>query len=161
MVILVMGVTGSGKTTVGTLLAKELAWTFLDGDDFHSPENRRKMHLGIPLTDADRVPWLTAIHEELLRCAASGKNIVLACSALRQSYRELLAANLDLKLVYLRGTQEELHRNLAERAHHFAGENLVPSQLATLEEPGGALIEDIAQAPEQIVANICGNLRLR
>lgn len=160
MVILVMGVTGSGKTTVGTLLAKRLACTFLDADDFHSPENRRKMHLGIPLTDADRLPWLTAIHEELLRCTAAGENIVLACSALRQSYRELLGANLDVKLVYLRGTPEELHHNLATRAHHFAGESLVPSQLATLEEPSAALVEDIGQPPEQIVANICVSLKL-
>jgi len=161
MVILVMGVTGSGKTTVGTLLAKKLAWTFLDADDFHSPENRRKMHLAIPLTDADRIPWLTAIHDELLRRSVAGENIVLACSALRQSYRELLAANLNVKLVYLRGTPEELHRNLATRAHHFAGESLVPSQRATLEEPATALVEDIAQPPEQIVGNICVNLRLR
>jgi len=160
MVILVMGVTGSGKTTVGTLLAKKLAWTFLDADDFHSPESRRKMDVGIPLTEAERLPWLTAIHEELLRHATAGENIVLACSALRQSYRELLTANLDLKLVYLRATPEELHHNLAARASHFAGESLVPSQLATLEEPPAALLEDIAQPPEQIVANICAGLKL-
>lgn len=160
MVILVMGVTGSGKTTVGALLAKRLAWTFLDADEFHSPENRRKMHLGIPLTDAERLPWLTAIHEELLHRTAAGENIVLACSALRKSYRELLSANLDIKLVYLRGTPEELHRNLATRAHHFAGESLVPSQFATLEEPAAALVENIAQPPEQIVASICARLKL-
>jgi gluconokinase len=160
MVILVMGVTGSGKTPVGTLLAAKLRWTFLDADDFHSPENRRKMHLAIPLTDADRLPWLTAIHEELLRRTAAGESIVLACSALRQSYRELLGASLDTKLVYLRGTPEELHHNLATRAHHFAGESLVPSQLATLEEPAAALVEDIAQPPEQIVASICAGLKL-
>ena len=160
MVILVMGVTGSGKTTVGTLLAKRLACTFLDADDFHSPENRHKMHLGIPLTDAERLPWLTAIHEELLRRTAAGENTVLACSALRQSYRELLSAKLDLKLVYLRGTPEELHHNLATRAHHFAGESLVPSQLAALEEPSTAVMEDNAQPPEQIVANICTSLKL-
>lgn len=161
MVILVMGVTGSGKTTVGALLAKKLGWTFLDADDFHSPENRRKMHLGIPLTDEDRFPWLTSVHDELLRRTASGENIVLACSALRQSYRELLSANLRVALVYLRGTPEELHRNLATRAHHFAGESLVPSQLASLEEPANAHVEDIAQPPEQIVANICASLKIR
>lgn len=155
-----MGVTGSGKTTVGALLAKKLGWTFRDADDFHSPENRRKMHLGIPLTDEDRLPWLTSVHDELLRRTASGENIVLACSALRQSYRELLSANLRVVLVYLRGTPEELHRNLATRAHHFAGESLVPSQLATLEEPAAALVEDIAQSPEQIVANIRASLKI-
>lgn len=160
MVILVMGVTGSGKTTVGTLLAKKLAWTFLDADDFHSPANRQKMHLGIPLTDADRLPWLASIHDELLRRRIHGENIVLACSALRQSYRELLSGGLQVALVYLRGTAEELHRNLATRTHHFAGESLVPSQLATLEEPSDALVEDIAQSPEQLVANICARLEL-
>lgn len=160
MVILVMGVTGSGKTTVGALLARKLGWAFLDADDFHSPENRRKMHVGIPLTDEDRLPWLTSIHDELIRRTASGENIVLACSALRQSYRELLSANLRVGLVYLRGTPEELHRNLATRAHHFAGESLVPSQLDTLEEPANAHVEDIAQPPEQIVANICASLKL-
>lgn len=160
MVILIMGATGAGKTTVGTLLAQKLRWTFLDADDFHSPENRRKMHLGIALTDADRLPWLTAIHEELLRRTGAGENIVLACSALRQSYRELLSANLNIALVYLRGTPEELHHNLATRGHHFAGESLVPSQLATLEEPANAHVEDIAQPPGQIVANILASLKL-
>src|SRR5215470_6785744 len=161
MVILLMGVTGSGKTTVGKLLAEKLAWTFLDADDFHSPENREKMHRAIPLTDADRLPWLTAIHDELLRRAAQNENVVLACSALRQSYRELLSGNLQVALVYLRGTTEQLHRNLATRADHFAGESLVPSQLATLEEPTShVLIEDIARSPEQIVANICARLNL-
>ena len=161
MVILVMGVTGAGKTTVAMLLAEKLRWTFLEADDFHSPENRRKMHLGIPLTDADRLPWLTAIHDELLRRTNAGENIVLACSALRQSYRELLGANLQVTLVYLHGTTEELHRNLATREHHFAGDSLVPSQLTALEEPSSALVEDIGQSPEQIVANICASLKLR
>jgi gluconokinase len=161
MVILVMGVTGSGKTTIGILLAKKLSWTFLDADDFHSPANRQKMHLGIPLTDEERLPWLTPIHDELLRRTAHGENVVLACSALRQSYREILCANLQVALVYLRGTSEELHRNLATRAHHFAGESLVPSQLATLEEPTDAIVEDIAHSPEEIVTNICARLKLR
>jgi len=160
MVILVMGVTGAGKTTVAMLLAEKLRWAFLEADDFHSPENRRKMHLGIPLTDADRLQWLTAIHDELLRRTNAGENIVLACSALRQSYRELLGANLQVMPVYLQGTTEELHRNLAAREHHFAGESLVPSQLAALEEPSSALVEDIGQSPEQIVANICAGLKL-
>jgi len=160
MVILVMGVTGSGKTTVGTLLAKKLGWSYLDADDFHSPPHRQKMHLGIALTDEDRVPWLTAIHDELLRRGALHENVVLACSALRQSYRDRLAMNLQVTLVYLRGTAEQLHRNLAARDHHFAGESLVPSQLATLEEPANAIVEDIAQTPEAIIANVCAQLKL-
>ena len=161
MVILVMGVAGSGKTTVGILLARELRWTFLDADDFHSAANREKMHEGIALTDAERVPWLTAIHEELLRHNAAGENVVLACSALRQSYRDILDASLRVSLVYLRATPEQLHRNFAARQHHFVKENLVPSQLATLEEPCNALVEDISRTPEEIVADICRALALR
>jgi gluconokinase len=161
MIILVMGVAGSGKTTIGTLLAQKLGWAFLDADEFHSPANREKMHRGIPLTDADRIPWLTAIHEELLGRDANGESAVLACSALRQSYRELLRANLQVSIVYLRATTEQLHRNFETRQHHFAGENLIPSQFATLEEPANALIEDASKTPGEIVANICRQLSLR
>lgn len=160
MVILVMGVAGSGKTTVGSLLARKLRWTFLDADDFHSPANREKMHRGIPLSDAERVPWLTAIHEELLRRDASGQPVVLACSALRQSYRDLLSANLQIFVVYLRATPGQLHRNFSVRQHHFVGEDLVPSQLATLEEPANALVEDISQSAEEIIADVCRRLSL-
>jgi gluconokinase len=155
-----MGVTGSGKTTVGKLLSQRLNWVFLDADDFHSSVNREKMHRGIPLSDADRTPWLNAIHDELLRRNGDGENVVLACSALRQEYRDGLAANLNLKIVYLRGTAAQLHRNLATRQHHFAGEDLVPSQLATLEEPAGAIVEDISHTPEEIVDDVRAHLNL-
>ncbi|HUL33471.1 MAG TPA: gluconokinase [Candidatus Eisenbacteria bacterium] len=160
MVLLVMGVAGSGKTTIGTLLAQKLGWTFLDADEFHSPANREKMHHGIPLTDADRLPWLNAIHQEMLRRGAKGESLVLACSALRQSYREILSANLPVTLIYLRATADLLHRNFAHRSGHFAQENLVPSQLATLEEPASALVEDISQTPDQIVTDVCARLKL-
>jgi gluconokinase len=160
MVVLVMGVTGSGKTTVGKLLAQRLGWIFLDADDFHSSANREKMHHGIPLSDADRAPWLAAIHDELVRRNIAGQDIVLACSALKQEYRETLGAGLSLTIVYLRGSAAQLHRNLATRENHFAGENLVPSQLATLQEPSDAIIEDIASSPEGIVDDICARLNL-
>jgi gluconokinase len=158
MIILVMGVTGAGKTTVGKLLAQRLGWSFLDADDFHSSANREKMHRGIPLSDADRTPWLDAIHDELLRRNGDRENIVLACSALKQEYRNILGADLDLTVVCLRGSATQLHRNLAARENHFAGESLVPSQLAALEEPVGAMIEDITPAPEVIVDDICARL---
>jgi gluconokinase len=158
MVILVMGVTGAGKTTVGKPLARRLGWTFLDADDFHSSANLEKMHRGIPLTEADRGPWLVAIHDELLRRSLEGQNIVLACSALKQVYRDTLSSGLTLKIVFLRGTAGELHRNLAARHDHFAGEDLVPSQLATLEEPADALVEEISVPPEEIVERICSRL---
>ena len=160
MIILVMGVTGSGKTTVGKLLAQHLGWVFLDADDFHSSANREKMHRGIPLSDADRTPWLDAIHDELLRRNGDGENIVLACSALKQEYRDVLGANLNPKIVYLRGSVAQLHRNLATRKNHFAGEDLVPSQLATLEEPADTTVEDISHTPEEIVDDIRARLNL-
>src|SRR3984885_4931021 len=158
MLVLVIGVTGSGKTTVGKLLAQRLKCNFLDADDFHSAVNREKMHQGIPLTDADRAPWLAALHNELVREDRAGQSVVLACSALKQEYRNTLAVNLNLKIIFLRGTVDQLHRNLASRANHFAGESLVPSQLATLEEPSGAIVEDIAATPEEIVNDICVRL---
>jgi gluconokinase len=159
MLILVMGVTGSGKTTVGKLLAQRTGFTFLDADDFHSAANRDKMHHGIPLSDTDRAPWLAALHAELIRANTAGESIVLACSALKQEYRNTLAANLELKIIFLRGTVTQLHRNLATRADHFAGESLVPSQLATLEEPSGVIVEDISAAPGEIVDDICSRLK--
>jgi gluconokinase len=158
MVILVMGPTGAGKTTVGKLLARRLDWVFLDADDFHSEANREKMHRGIPLSEADRGPWLDAIHDELLWKTREGEDIVLACSALRQAYRETLGSGLKMKIVFLRGSPEQLRHNLAARQDHFAGEDLVPSQLATLEEPSDALVEDISLSPEEIVERICSRL---
>src|SRR5208282_1619450 len=161
MVILVMGVTGSGKTTVGRLLAKRLRWIFLDADDFHYTANKEKMHRGIPLTDADRAPWLAAIHDKLLSENSNGQNIVLACSALKQEYRNTLSGDLTLDVVYLRGSPSQLSPNLATRENHFAGESLVASQLATLEEPAGAVVEDIGRAPEEIAEDICARLGSR
>jgi len=160
MVILVMGVTGAGKTTVGALLAQGLGWTFLDADDFHSAANREKMHRDIPLDDADRAPWLNSIHRELVRRDEKGENVVLACSALKESYRETLSSGLDMKIVFLSGSTEQLHKHLAGRTDHFAGENLVPSQLAVLEEPSAAIVEDVARTPEEIVRNIRSRLGL-
>ena len=158
MVILVMGATGAGKTTVGKLLARRLGWIFLDADDFHSSENREKMHRGIPLSDADRAPWLESIHDELVRRNGEGQDVVLACSALKQAYRDTLGANLQMKIIFLRGSPEQLRHNLAARQRHFAGEDLVPSQLATLEEPSDAIVEDIGPPPEEIVERICSRL---
>src|SRR5258708_12680438 len=101
MILLLIGVTGSGKSTIGKLLAERLAWVFLEADQFHSPENIAKMQNGIPLTDADRLPWLGAIHSRLVALHAEGKDIVLACSALKESYRQRLAKNLPVQIFYL------------------------------------------------------------
>ncbi len=154
MILLIMGVTGSGKTTVGRMLAERLGWVYLDADDFHSPSNKEKMHQGIPLTEADRIPWLDAMHAALQAEAAQGKGVVLACSALRQEYRERLMAGLDVKLIYLRGSRELIATRLAKRMNHFAGVPILDDQFAVLEEPHDAVVVDISETPEQMVDEI-------
>jgi gluconokinase len=168
MVILVMGIEGTGKTTVGKLLAEHLHWVFADADDFHPAANKEKMKQGIALTDADRAPWLAAIREQIWRWIAAGKNGVITCSALKQSYRdELLSppAAVDgsadqIETVYLHGTYELIAQRLRQRQGHFAGEALLASQFATLEEPHDAISIDVDQTPEQIVDEIMHRLNL-
>jgi gluconokinase len=160
MVILLMGTTGAGKTTVGKLLAARLRWTFLDADDFHPPANIEKMKHGVPLTDADRFPWLEKIHAELLRFTKSRENVVLACSALKQSYRDQLSVELDIRIVYLRGSYEVMRRHIESRHGHFAGEAILAGQFADLEEPKNALILDVSHPPEEQVARIIAKLHL-
>jgi gluconokinase len=161
MVLLVMGVTGSGKTTVAKLLADRLGWLFLEADDFHSPANKQKMHAGIPLTEADRLPWLESIHQELLRQHQQGKNIVLACSALKLNYRQLLATHLPLRVIYLKGSYELIRERLHARHGHFAGEAILADQFANLEEPHDAITVSIDAPAEQIVNEIIEALGLQ
>jgi gluconokinase len=159
MVIIVMGPTGSGKTTIGSLLAARLGWAFVDADEFHSAVNKDKMHRGIPLTDADRLPWLQAIHDQIDRWRAEKKNVVLACSALKQSYRDLLWSNgADVRLVYLKGSYDLIYKRLLERKGHFANEHILAGQFADLEEPANAIIVDISGSPEEIVDELCARL---
>jgi gluconokinase len=160
MIIIVMGVTGSGKTSEGVLLAQRLGWEFADADDFHSAANKDKMHRGIPLTDEDRIPWLEAMHDKLAQSAAESHNIVLACSALKRSYRELLLRGLDACVVYLKGTYDLIARRLRERKGHFADEHILAAQFADLEEPNDAVVVDITPPPEAIVDEICRRLGL-
>lgn len=150
MIVLVMGTTGSGKTTVGELIAAQLRWTFLDADNFHSSANVEKMRRGIPLTDADRASWLAAIHTELVKRNASGEDIVLACSALKRKYRDEIGAGLDMKVVYLKGDYATMAKHIASRHGHFAGEGILAGQFADLEEPKDAIVEDVSQTPETI-----------
>jgi gluconokinase len=158
VIIVVMGVTGSGKTTIGTLLAARLAWLFADADDFHSAANKEKMRKGIPLTDADRLPWLAAMHEQIAKWIASKQNAVLACSALKRSYRQQLWNGPEVKFVYLRGSYEFIAERLRAREGHFADEHILAGQFADLEEPGDALVVDISASPDEIVAEICRRL---
>jgi len=155
-----MGPAGSGKTTVGKLLASQLSWEFADGDDFHPPANIEKMARGVGLTDEDRVPWLISIRDAMRQWLAQERNVVLACSALRRSYRELLGINSNVRLVYLKGSDELLQGRLRSRKGHYAGEQLLASQLADLEEPTEAITINAAGSPEEIVAEIRKRLDL-
>ncbi|UKO98577.1 gluconokinase [Nostoc sp. UHCC 0870] len=152
MIVLIMGVAGSGKTTIGKLLAESLGWEFLDADDFHSPANIEKMRLGIPLDDADRIPWLQDIRNAIAQWLQENRNVVLACSALKASYRQFLVGDSsDIKVVYLKGADKIIQKRLQERQNHFMGEKLLNSQLRTIEEPDNAIHIDISQPPEEIV----------
>jgi gluconokinase len=160
MVILVMGTTGAGKTTVGKLIADRLGWIFLDADDFHPPANIEKMKHGIPLADADRTPWLDNIHARLVQLATEGKNAVLACSALKQSYRDTLSTGLDFRIVYLRGTYEQMRQHILARHGHFAGESILAGQFADLEEPRDALAIDVVGTADEIANQAIEKLKL-
>ncbi len=160
MIVIVMGTTGSGKTTIGTLLAKRLEWEFVDADDFHPVANVEKMKHGIPLTDADREPWLKALHDKIVQWSAEKRSVVLACSALKQSYRDELWASSDVRFVYLRGSYELFSRRVLARKGHFAKQDLLASQFSTLEEPADAITVDASPAPEQIVFEVRRRLGL-
>jgi gluconokinase len=156
VIILLMGVSGSGKTTVGQLLAAQLGWHFADADDFHSAANIEKMRRGIPLTDADRAPWLATLRKIIEDWIHAGASAVLACSALKQSYRDNLNTGPEVRIVYLKGTPQLLRQRMLARHGHFMTEPMLASQLGTLEEPPekDALILDIAPSPTEIVAQI-------
>lgn len=160
MVILLMGVTGVGKTTVGQALANELHWRFADADDYHPAANIAKMRAGIALDDADRAPWLQSLHDAILEWLSAGANVVLACSALKNSYRQLLIIDARVQLVYLFGTFEVISQRLGDRVDHYMNPSLLRSQLGTLEEPGDAITVDANQTVQKIVAAIRAALRL-
>jgi gluconokinase len=151
MIVLVMGVAGVGKTTIGEPLARALGWRFLDADDYHPPENVAKMKAGIPLQDADRWPWLGRLNRELKDL----ENAVLACSALKQSYRERLAQGIpDFTVVYLHGNAALIRARLEARQHRYMPAALLDSQLATLEPPARAIAIDVAAPLEDCLSAI-------
>lgn len=161
MVIILMGVAGAGKTTVGKLLAEELGWPFYEGDEYHPHSNVAKMGRGIPLSDEDRWPWLDTIHDLIEWLSAQGQDAVLACSALKQSYRDRLDQNTaQIRFVYLKGDRETVRERLSTRTAHFMGAGMLVSQFATLEEPEDALTVDISQKPCFTVGEIRTALNL-
>jgi len=160
MIVIIMGVVGAGKTTIGTLLANQLGWQFADADDFHPAANIEKIRQGIPLTDADRDPWLESLSHTIEGWIAANENAVLACSALKRSYREKLSVAPEVRFVYLKGSPGLIAGRLHARHGHFAGESILASQIADLEEPEVAIVADIRQDPLQIVDSIRKQLGL-
>lgn len=163
VVVIVMGVSGSGKTTVGQQLARDLGWRFLDADDFHSPQSIQRMAAGRPLTDADRAPWLARLRHVVADALACDEPTVLACSALKESYRRLLDVDrARVRFVYLKGEAGLLRQRLRQRSGHFAKANLLDSQLATLEEPVDppAFTVGIDERPERLAERIRAGLHL-
>ena len=159
MITIVMGVSGSGKTTVGKLLAQSLNWDFSDADDFHPSANIDKMSRGIPLEDADRLPWLLQLQAAIDRWLWENKNVVLACSGLKASYREMLCRDQQrIKIVYLKSSFDLLATRLKTRENHYMKADLLLSQLETLEEPEDAIIIDASQPLEVILRQIKNHL---
>jgi gluconokinase len=165
MIAVMMGVSGSGKTTVARGVAERQGWVLLEGDAFHPSANVAKMHAGVPLTDEDRWPWLQAIAHEIDTLRGQGKSAVVACSALRRAYRDvLIGGRPDVVLVYLQGSQALIAERLAVRKNHFMPPALLASQFATLEEPGQdehPIVVSIAQPPDVIVDDIMRRLEER
>lgn len=155
MIVVVMGVSGAGKTTIGRLLAQQLGWEFCDADDLHSDANKLKMTAGIALTDSDRAPWLVKIRNLIADRLEKDGNLVLACSALKQNYRDQITVDAQhVKFVYLKGDRELIAARIAGRKSHFMNKSLLDSQFETLEEPHDGTVVDVAASPEVIVANI-------
>ncbi len=160
-VIVLMGVTGSGKSTVGQLLSRQLAWDYYDADDFHPPANVKKMANGIPLEDEDRWPWLEGLAAEIDTWLQGERGAILACSALKESYRSVLVAGrAQVCIVHLKGDKELIAGRLAERVDHYMPASLLDSQFQTLEEPQDALVVNIDATPEEIAADIQLRLEL-
>jgi len=160
MIVIIMGVTGVGKTTVGRLLAQRTGWTLYDADDYHSPANVEKMRAGIPLTDDDRWPWLDRLNVLLCAAHARGDSAILACSALKQRYREHLQQGLqDVRWVHLKGDIELIRTRLQQRKGHYMSPALLQSQFDALEPPRDALIIDVGDEPAALAQRVLTALR--
>jgi gluconokinase len=158
VIVVVMGVSGCGKTTIGQLLAERMGWPFFDGDDYHPRANVDKMGRGIPLTDEDRSDWLSALADLIRDQLAQGRSAVLACSALKQKYRDQLRIDPGVHFAYLKGSYDFILARMQKRPGHYMKPNMLASQFAALEEPHDALTLDITQPPEEIVEQIVKSL---
>jgi gluconokinase len=164
MVVVIFGVAGVGKTTVGKLLAQDLEWKFYDADDFHPPANIEKMRSGVPLSDQDRQPWLRQLRQLTERCLAEKEDAVLACSALKKKYRDELRAGPNVKFVFLRADRGRVAQQLKNRHGHYFDPNLLDAQFADLERPSSSediLTIDVEGDPSELVAKIAKQLQLR
>lgn len=162
MVVIVMGVSGTGKSTVGRALADRLEWTFVDADDLHSVENRRKMAAGTPLTDVDRQPWLEVLRARMEKALNAGENVVLAFSGLKRGYRARLSVDPEReRWVYLHAPASLIRERLQKRLGHFMPAALLESQLGTLEEPDDAFTVEVTQPPDVLVQRIVDGLELK
>lgn len=160
MVVVIMGVTGSGKTTIGSQLAAKLDWRYYDADDFHPPANVRKMSNGIPLDDSDRLPWLETLRTLISEALHCNQSCVLACSALKQRYRDYLLIDEQVKLIYLKGDYDLIQTRLDQRQGHYMAPKLLASQFEILEEPESDTQIEIASEPAEIVREIIERLHL-
>jgi gluconokinase len=159
MILVLTGVTGVGKTTIGQLLAQKLHCRFIEADDYHSPDAIRKMTDGIPLTDTDRQPWLTRIEQIIRSVSKENETVVIACSALKKSYRDILSRNSDsVRFIHLHGRYDLIHKRLQGRKGHFAKAELLKSQFAACEDVNHSLHVDISKSPQEIVETIRRNL---
>lgn len=162
MIAILMGVTASGKTTIAEELQKLTGWEYAEGDDYHSAANREKMHNGIPLTDEDRAPWLASLHQVMRGWYEDRKSGILTCSALKQTYRDVLVGGLPAeawRFVLLRVPKEELARRLANRQGHYMNPKLLDSQIAALEEPRDAVRVDATGQPQEIARRVLNQLQ--
>jgi gluconokinase len=163
VIVIVFGVSGAGKTTIGKLLAEELGWPFLEADDFHPQSNVEKMRSGRPLTDEDRWPWLDRLHEQIAHSLATKENAMLACSALKRAYRERLRVSDDVKFVFLHGDYTLIEKQLQNRRGHFMDPTLLKSQFTDLEEPkpaDGTVTVELGRSPQELVEEIKAKLGL-
>ena len=158
MVLILMGVVGAGKTTVGNLLAQKLGWRFADADDFHPAANVEKIRCGIPLDDTDRAPWLAALRNAVVRWNEKEEDAVLACSALKRKYRDTLRVH-GVQFVYLKGDFELIEQRLRSRTGHFASDSILKSQFEDLEKPADAITVEIDKTPDAIVTEIITRLK--